>query len=385
MAWLTAEEALAELGTRAQTLYANVSRGRIRAKPDPADARRSLYSAADVDRMAARRSGRRRTEAMAAETIRWGDPILPSAISTVHRGRLFYRGRDAAALAETATLEEAAALLWGARAVEFSEAQSVAPLPGGTALQNLFGALARWAGEALPTSGRSAAALRGDAAEIVAALAAAAVGGRKFETTMPLHQRIAAAWRRPAAADVIRRALVLLADHELNASTFAARVAASTGASLEACALAGFATLTGPRHGGAPAAAQALAASAMRVGADSALREWLARGHAVPAFGHQLYPDGDIRAAALMSAFELAPAFIGLRDAGMRVTGEQPNVDFALAAMTASFELPEDAPIIVFALARSVGWMGHALEQIASGGLIRPRARYVGPAVASFS
>src|SRR5579872_6913886 len=112
MNWMTAEQALKFLGIRAQTLYANVSRGRIRAKPDPRDSRRSLYNGNDVARLADRRRGRRAAEAVAAQAIGWGDPILPSAISTVADGRLWYRGLDAAQLAERATLEEGAGLLW---------------------------------------------------------------------------------------------------------------------------------------------------------------------------------------------------------------------------------------------------------------------------------
>ena len=110
--WLSAEEALRRLGVKPQTLYANVSRGRINARPDPADPRRSLYNGADVERLAHRPAGRRRAGAGAAEAIRWGDPILESAISTVMAGRLWYRGKDAVVLAETATLEDIAGLLW---------------------------------------------------------------------------------------------------------------------------------------------------------------------------------------------------------------------------------------------------------------------------------
>src|ERR1700712_4914263 len=115
MSWLTAEQALDLLGTKQQTLYANVSRGRIRAKADPADTRRSLYFRDDVSRLASRQTGRRKSEVVAAEAIQWGDPLLPSAVSTVSGGRLFYRGRDVAALSEQATLEEVAALLWDSR------------------------------------------------------------------------------------------------------------------------------------------------------------------------------------------------------------------------------------------------------------------------------
>src|SRR5580698_2790681 len=100
MAWLTASQALQVLAVRPQTLYANVSRGKIRAKPDPKDSRRSLYHEADVQKMARRRSGQRKATAVAAAAIEWGDPILSSAISTVVDGKLYYCGRDAVVLSE---------------------------------------------------------------------------------------------------------------------------------------------------------------------------------------------------------------------------------------------------------------------------------------------
>ena len=111
--WLSAAEALRRLNVKPQTLYANVSRGRIRAKADPADPRKSLYSRDDVDRLSRRTAGRPRAETVAGEAINWGDPVLSSTISTVSGGRLWYRGQDAVALAERATLEDVADLLWG--------------------------------------------------------------------------------------------------------------------------------------------------------------------------------------------------------------------------------------------------------------------------------
>src|SRR6185312_17531506 len=103
-AWLTAAAALELLHVRAQTLYANVSRKRIRARPDPQDPRRSLYHAADVRRLAERRRGRPAREGTAARSMAWGEPILVSTISTVADGRLWYRGVDAIELAGHAGL-----------------------------------------------------------------------------------------------------------------------------------------------------------------------------------------------------------------------------------------------------------------------------------------
>jgi citrate synthase len=370
--WLTAQQALAKLKAKPQSLYASVSRGRIRAKPDPADSRRSLYNSEDVERLAARARGRRSSATVAAEAISWGEPVLASALTTIAGGRLYYCGIDAVGLSETADLEAVAALLWGG-----------APLVGSgsgdaTGWEAALVDIAHLAASMPPGLARPVAALHADASETLTRLAAALIGAGQG----PLHLRLAAHWRVPEAADLLRRALVLLADHELNASTFAARVTVSTGASLAAGTLAGLAALGGPRHGRAAAEVAALAEDIGTMGGDAtdALRDWLGEGRGVPGFGHRLYPDGDIRAAALLRRFELPAEYLALQRAAAEVAGEAPNVDFALAAITHRFGLPSSAPTTLFALSRSVGWLAHMLEQAANGTPMRPRARYTGPA-----
>ena len=170
---------------------------------------------------------------------------------------------------------------------------------------------------------------------------------------------------------------MLLADHELNASTFAARVTASTGASLAASALAGLSALSGPLHGGMAARVAAFIAEVRRDGAEVATKARLASGSALPGFGHPLYPEGDPRARALLDAFA-PPEYEAACEAARAVAGVRPNVDFALTALADGLELPDDAPFQIFALARCAGWIAHALEQLQTGRLIRPRARYVG-------
>jgi citrate synthase len=197
--------------------------------------------------------------------------------------------------------------------------------------------------------------------------------------TDAVHERLARGWSADAAgADLIRRALVLLADHELNASTFAARVAASTGAPLAACQLAGFATLSGPRHGGAGEAVMLLVEESERLGPDAAVGRWLDHDRPLPGFGHPLYREGDPRAQALLAAIDVDDELSRLRAAIFTATGRRPNIDFALAALTRSHRLPPDAPFRLFALGRSIGWTAHAVEQVTSSGLIRPRGRYEG-------
>ena len=377
--WIDGAACTARLGVKPQTLYAYVSRGRIEARPDPVDPRKSLYSADDVTRLLERKSQGRKPADVARGAIAWGEPVLASAITDVSGGHLYFRGADAAALAETQTLEEVALRLW---ACDDTDAFAREPRPRvrmrGTAQARAFAALAARAGMDPPALGRAPQALWREGASLVIDLAGA-LGDGIVEG--PAHRNLTQAWGLDdAKADVVRRALVLMADHELNASTFAARVAASTGASLAAAALAGLSTLTGPRHGGAGVAVAALREDAARRGPEAAVRAAIARGESPAGFGHLLYPDGDPRAEALLKAFRPDPELIALKEAGEQVTGRAVNIDFAMAAMTRALNLPAEAPFVVFALGRSVGWIAHALEQLQSGAMIRPRARYVGPA-----
>jgi len=377
--WLSASQALHILGVRPQTLYAYVSRARIRARRDPQDPRRSLYLEADVRKHARRPSGARRAERVAAGAIEWGDPILPSAVSTVAEGRLWYRGQDAVALAEGRTLEQIASLLWEAPSFGLGDSGSARrPVRATAVLPLLFRALAARAARDPPSHGRALAVLRDEASDVLRAFAHTIVGASRGGM---LHERLAAAWQRPRAADMIRRALVLLADHELNASTFATRVTVSTGASLAAGVLAGLATLSGPLHGRASFGVLEVARASRRRGARAAVREWLLQGRPLSGFGHPLYPQGDVRASALLRQFAAPAGYEELRLAVAELAGELPNVDFALCALMKAFRLPVDAPLTLFALARSVGWLAHSLEQVSAGHLIRPRARYVGPPV----
>lgn len=372
MSWISADAALALLGTKPQTLYANVSRGRIAARPDPEDPRRSLYRQDDIERMASRQKGRRPATTVAAESIAWGEPVLSTAISTVANGHFYIRGQDAEDLAKADTLEDIAALLWNTPApVDFG---TMTTTGADTGLIAVYRHVAELAATQMPPSGRARSVLIKDATVVVSLVASAITGPR----TGAVHERLAAHWQRPEAANALRCALVLLAEHELNASTFAARVTASTGAPLAAAVLAGLAALSGPLHGTASLSMGALVRDAKRYGVETAISGLLRQGRPLPCFGHRLYPDHDVRAPALMATFPVPTLFMELAETGERLSGEKPNIDFALSALVAAHDLPDDAPLQIFALARCVGWLAHALEQIETGALIRPRARYVG-------
>jgi citrate synthase len=197
-----------------------------------------------------------------------------------------------------------------------------------------------------------------------------------------IHRQCGHAWGlSPARAELIRMALVLCADHELNASTFTVRCVSSTHAALQAAMLAGLAALSGPLHGGATGRVEAMldaVSNSRRM--EPALRALLQAPSRLPGFGHLLYPDGNVRAALLRERLKSPASRLWRRAAavGEALTGEKPSVDFAPVALRRELGLPRGAALGLFALGRSVGWVAHAVEQRERGQLIRPRAAYVG-------
>ncbi|HEX7083524.1 MAG TPA: citrate synthase family protein [Gaiellaceae bacterium] len=374
---LTADEAAAYLGVSRATLYAYVSRGLVASEPGDDPARRARrYPRASLDRLKAQRAERRDP---ASGALRWGAPVLESALTLIRDGRLFYRGRDACELSRTATLEEVAALLWtgdAAGAAELFPPAAERPEDAGPFADRLVARLVEErAASPLSLDGAGPAALRA-AGRTVSGLfdALGATGGGD------LAERLARGWRSQHV-DELRAALVLCADHELNASAFTARCVASTDAPIGNALLAALCALEGRRHGGASRAAEDLLDDAERRGAEQACRRAVARTGWLPAFGHPLYPDGDPRAREILDRLHLPESdYVARVVAFGRELGSFPSLDFALAALSHCAAWPADAPFAVFALGRSVGWVAHAFEAAETGALIRPRARYVGVA-----
>ncbi|TSP14595.1 citrate/2-methylcitrate synthase [Cupriavidus campinensis] len=371
--WISMDEACSRLGVRPQTLYAYVSRGKLEVMSDPADTRRSLYRAEDVAGLARRKQAGRKHETLATNTLFGAEPSIPTALSTFVRERLYYRGQDAVTLAGSATLEEVAHLLWDAeQPVDFSSTASVTE-PGRV---TAFNTLATLAATGHSTHGRMTRVLHLEAQELVGQLANAfgAQAGQQ-----PLHLRFAQGWQQsPQVADLLRTAMVLLVDHELTSSAFATRIAASTGASLPACLLAGLTTLSGPLHGDASGRVKALFNEVERLGEDQVIAHYLSTGLPLAGFGHHLYPDGDPRAVALLALFDPPDVITRFIEKATRLTGLQPNIDVALAALVIHYRLPDDAAFALFATARSIGLLAHSLEQLGVGQVIRPRGRYIG-------
>lgn len=395
--YLSAAEACQALGVTAATLYAYVSRGMLRSEPDPAASRRRRYARQDVEALIARRTARRDPAAVAGRTLDWGMPVIESAITTIDRGRLRYRGHDAVELAGTRRFEEVARLLavGGFTAPGKTDAPPSDALETALARRSDLGAIERcqvllpMAGAADPAAWdlRPAAAWR--AGRAILRLVASGVAGVAADGDGPA-AILARGWRlgadqRPA----LEVALVLCADHELNASTFTARCVASAGGNPFDAVAAALAALKGHRHGGLTARIEVLLDDVARHGARRAVGERLRRGETVPGFGHPLYPDGDPRASMLLATARQAArpavrlaAVEELVVVGEELLGEQPSLDLGLVALSRALALPPGAALGLFAAGRSAGWVAHVIEEYGRGVLIRPRARYVGVAAA---
>ena len=185
-------------------------------------------------------------------------------------------------------------------------------------------------------------------------------------------------------------ALVLLADHELAASTLAARAAASVRADPYAVVGTGLGAMSGALHGGASLGAETLMAAASNPDdVPRVVAELLRRGEKVPGFGHFVYRGGDPRATVLLDLVRRAAPKSGRLAVAEAVLAEvrqkslpEPNIDFAIATLARVAGMVRGAGEAIFAVARTAGWIAHALEAYAGPGPLRPRAVYIGrPAV----
>lgn len=376
--WLTLEEVQAFLGVRAQTIYAYVSRGLIASHPDPDNTRRSLYNAENIQNLKQKKQQGRKRETLAVNTLFGTEPSIPTAISTFAKGHLYYRGKDVISFSEHATLEDTARLLWNADIARGFSVPSRDYPPYPPERTHAFVALATATATGHSTHGRTFRVLHDEAATLVGHLAS--TFGAQNHPEMLLHQRLALGWgMKEDGADILRRVMVLLADHELTSSAFASRIAASNGASLPACLLSGLATFTGPLHGDATPRVKALFDEVERSNADQVVNRYLASAIPIPGFGHHLYPDGDPRAVALLAVFDPPEEIARFIEKVITLTGQLPNIDVVLAALVARYRLLGDAAFALFSIARSVGLLAHTMEQINTGKVIRPRGRYVGP------
>ncbi len=391
--YLTASETAAELGISLSTLYAYVSRGMIHSEATGEDHRARRYLREDVERLKTRKE-QRQNPAKAAETaLNWGEPVLESAITLIENGRLYYRGYDAIQLGQTRTLEEVAGLIWlGTLGGEVSETDMrVARLNSALVEERMptekFQAvLSLTAGEDLLAYDLTPLGVAKTGAHIVRLLAGvvAPEGGDGVRVAQTLAQGWALS--HSEAVNLLNLALILCADHELNVSSFTARCVASAGSTPYAVVIAGLAALQGYKHGGTTGQVEAfLREAGSPDGVKAAVAARIRRGETIPGFGHKLYPEGDPRGAALLERVaESCPGSpaVQLAEAVTReiaaLNGQRPTVDFGLVTLAGALGLPSGSALTLFALGRTVGWIGQAIEQYQLDVLIRPRARYTG-------
>ncbi|MCH7789289.1 MAG: citrate synthase [Acidobacteria bacterium] len=385
---LTAKEAAARLGIKRETLYAYVSRGMITRKTGD-DSRTSTFDPNEVDRLARRRRGRRGEQMTATIT---------TSITRISEEGVRYRGREPASfLDEQLPFESVAWWLITGRSLGVDDWQ-----PNSSAVS-----LARSISSALPEDATALDRLR------IAVAAAAAADPLRHDLASPercaptiIESMLGALdplysddavperlWRAlsPAPAQVstlacMSTALVLLADHGLAASTFAARIAASAHADPYSVVLTGLGPVGGVLHGGASRKVHELYAAASLDGAAEALRTHLLRDPRIPGLGHSVYVERDPRFRVLSdsvrSAYRRNPRLATVLDVYELATTQvhqPPNVDLALGALTFLADMTPDAGEAIFAIARTAGWLAHGAEEYTERPLrLRPQATYVG-------
>ncbi|WP_406455649.1 citrate synthase [Streptomyces sp. NBC_00876] len=407
---LTTRETAERLGVKPETVYAYVSRGQLSSNRAPGG-RGSTFDAAEVDALA-RRTGRREPASPA------GELAFRTGITLIESDRYYFRGVDAAELAGRHPYEEVAEWLWTGElrpGIRFT-----APAEALAAARRTVGALPAHCGptdrlRVAVVAAATADPLRFDLSReavlggarsliptLVAALPAAGGGGGSgdaarpdtAETTAPpglarqLWPKLTARPAGEASLAVLDTALGLLIDHDLAASTLAARVAASARAHPYAVVSAGLGVLEGPLHGAASGLAHRMLAEVLeRGGAAPVVADHLRTGRRVPGLGHRLYTGEDPRARALFDLLaripQAAPALAAARDVVATTARHSPlhaNVDLALAVLSVSSGMAAEAGETVFAISRTAGWIAHALEEYGERPLrMRPSGHYTGP------
>jgi citrate synthase len=396
---MTAHEAAQRMGVKVETLYAYVSRGVLSRELGP-DGRSSVFDRREVEALALR--GRPRQSSRSTSL----NMLIETRLTELTAHGVRYRGLPASELALSHTFEQVAELLWLGALPDGYEPWpgDRVTQPGGLSLvHSIVATVALAGGSASLPSDRGAvgpevaAAGRWLIGTVVDSMANAA-GIRPPRLVLdggaPISRSIAGRlWTRlsrrrppPGMLGAVNAALVLLADHDLAASTFGVRVAASTRADPAACVAAGLGVLRGPLHGGSSVMARALLEEASNVGAARAVGNLLRDRRRVPGFGHKVYTGADPRATVLLQL--LAAASGGSRV--VRVvddvcaetldrTGQAPNVDLALAALGLANDMPIDAGEAIMATARMAGWLAHVIEEYGEAPLrFRPRASYIG-------
>ncbi len=392
---IDADEAAARLGVKKATVYAYVSRGQLD-RQRAVDGRHSLFDAEEVDALSSGRRKKRRGEI---------DAAIESSVTRVHTEHLGYRGEPLTRCVDR-PFEEIASHIWMTDHHEWSfsgsavkTAQRVGKALSSDALyvDRLRASVAAAATTDSMRADLSPSAVAGAGRQLIAAMVMALPLLADDKNTAKDESSVAAQlWPRLSPIKgrrndlaLLNTALILIADHGLATSTFAARVAASVRADPYSVVTAGLGALGGPLHGAASGHVHQLFLRTEELGsAQQAVSEVLRRGERVPGFGHTVYKDGDPRFEILFGEIQqayrnderLAPMVELVKIVTTR-TPVLPNIDYAMGALTFFAGMAPDAGEAIFAIGRTVGWLAHALEEYQEPPVrFRPQARYIGPA-----
>lgn len=397
--YLSAAEAAQLLDISLPTLYSYVSRGLVRSEDADMGKRTRRYHSEDVERLRLRKEHQRDPRKAVQDALYWGGPMLDSAITLIESGHLYYRGHDVRDLAVTRTIEQTAALIWADNEEEAdalfattphelpSRCRSMLPLLAQcTPMERMMTLLPLAASDDLAAYDLLPGAVAQTGGRLLRQMAAMAVGvSHCGESILSILQSV---WGQgdPHAARLLNMAVILCADHELNISAFTARCAASASSHPYAVVTAGLASLQGFKHGGTCERVKAFfRETTTHAQLRTALSSCVKRGETVPGFGHPLYPTDDPRGKLLLdetvAAYPYSPAVqlsLALVEEVRNSLNKSPNVEFALVTLSDAMRLPPGSAIGLYALGRSIGWIGHAIEEYQEDRMIRPRAHYTG-------
>ena len=384
--YLSAEEAAAILDISKPTLYAYVSRGLIRSLPGK-DSRSRLYNRLDIDQLKARKRIRSRPQSEVQSTLHWGAPILDSALTLIANENLYYRGANALDLTRTHSFWEVACWFWTGS----WDSCFVASGPvhhWHKSGSDPFQTLQSWLGDLSSTDPAGYhlqfPALGPTGAAIVRQFLAILTRKQNPELRRAAGE-LQECWcrSRPGAQRILNAVLILALDHELNVSSFTARVVTSAGSNIYEIVSAAMCAFSGSRHGRASTRAELLLQQLLGGSVRRLIHSLLRSGEEISGFGHPAYPGGDPRAKLIFQLLkeEYPDGYSKICHViaqSERTLQSFANLDVALAAAGSVLGLPSQAGFHLFALGRLAGWIGHAAEQNSSQTVIRPRARYIG-------
>jgi citrate synthase len=386
--YLSASEAAAFLGVAKPSLYAYVSRGLVRSQPG-ADSRVRTYNRLDLEQLQARKRIRNRPQAEVAVALHRGAPLLDSALTLITKDGLYYRGSSALELALNRSFWEVARWFWSGHWEVPHSAPGRSRVQRPRCNSDPFHLQQSWLIERSHTDSLGyqwAMPFAGETGTAIVRQFLAFLTGTPSPSIDHAASELAACWcRRPERAERILNAVLILAlDHEINVSSFTARVVASAGSNLYEVVNAAMSAFSGSRHGRTSERAEQFIGELEDAGsAGTLIHARLRAGEEIPGFGHPLYPDGDPRAKLILRlmAEDFPAEFAKIRRKIIDSEGalrQSVNLDLAVAAVGKVLGLPVHSGFHLFALGRTAGWIAHAVEQNQSGEFIRPRARYTG-------